>query len=125
MIKIDTALATTLHTLLIDYSGGSDGVRDFNLLDSALSSSFQTFMGQELYPSLLEKGARLGFNLISNHAFFDGNKRIGILIMLTFLEVNGVTIECTDEELINLGLSLAQNEIGYELLVFWLKDHSK
>ena len=96
-------MATTLHTLLIDYSGGSDGVRDFNLLDSALSSSFQTFMGQELYPSLLEKGARLGFNLISNHAFFDGNKRIGILIMLTFLEVNGITIECTDEELINLG----------------------
>lgn len=125
MIKIDTALATTLHTLLIDYSGGSDGVRDFNLLDSALSSSFQTFMGQELYPSLLEKGARLGFNLISNHAFFDGNKRIGILIMLTFLEVNGVTIECTDEELINLGLSLAQNETSYETLINWLKAHSK
>jgi death-on-curing protein len=125
MIKIDTALATTLHTLLIDYSGGSDGVRDFNLLDSALSSSFQTFMGQELYPSLLEKGARLGFNLISNHAFFDGNKRIGILIMLTFLEVNGVTIECTDEELINLGLSLAKNETSYETLINWLKDHSK
>ena len=125
MIKIDTALATTLHTLLIDYSGGSDGVRDFNLLDSALSSSFQTFMGQELYPSLLEKGARLGFNLISNHAFFDGNKRIGILIMLTFLEVNGVTIECTDEELINLGLSLAKNETSYEKLINWLKAHSK
>jgi death-on-curing protein len=82
-------------------------------------------MGQELYPSLLEKGARLGFNLISNHAFFDGNKRIGILIMLTFLEVNGVTIECTDEELINLGLSLAKNETSYETLINWLKAHSK
>ena len=65
-------------------------MRDFGLLESALESAYATFDGQELYPSKEEKGARLGYALISNHAFVDGNKRIGMYVMLTFLEVNGI-----------------------------------
>lgn len=66
-----------LHSALISESGGSDGIRDDGLLDSALNTPFQTFAGQDLYPTVLEKAARLGFGLIRNHPFIDGNKRIG------------------------------------------------
>ena len=81
-----------LHSALIRQSGGSDGIRDEGLLDSAVSTPFQTFANQELYPSLLEKAARLGFGLICNHPFIDGNKRIGTHAMLVFLDINQITL---------------------------------
>ncbi|MBQ9782348.1 MAG: type II toxin-antitoxin system death-on-curing family toxin, partial [Clostridia bacterium] len=87
MIVFDIETIENLHKIVVEYSGGSAGVREYGLLDSAINSIYQTFMGQELYPTIIEKGARLGYNLISNHAFVDGNKRIGILTMLTFLKV--------------------------------------
>ena len=71
-----------LHSVLIAESGGSDGVRDEGLLDSAVNTPFQTFSGQDLYPTVLEKAVRLGFGLIRNHPFIDGNKRIGTHAML-------------------------------------------
>ena len=76
MIKIDFNSALKLHKLLTDFTGGSNEIRDYSLLDSALNTAFQTFEGKELYPSLEEKGARLGFNLVQNHAFVDGNESI-------------------------------------------------
>ncbi len=117
MIKIDSALALSLHKLVAECSGGSAGVRDCDLLDSALNSAFQTFGGEDLYPSIIQKGARLGYSLVSNHAFVDGNKRIGLLIMLTFLQVNGVEVRFTDADLIEIGLSLADGSLGYEDLL--------
>ena len=72
-------VALKLHNLLTDFTGGSNEIRDYSLLDSALNTAFQTFEGKELYPSLEEKGARLGFNLVSNHTFVDINKKIGLL----------------------------------------------
>lgn len=68
-----------LHSQLIEEYGGSDGVRDYNLLDSALENPFQSFGGEELYPTLQAKAARLGYGLIKNHCMIDGNKYIGIL----------------------------------------------
>ena len=95
-----------LHSALIAESGGSDGIRDEGLLDSAVNTPFQTFSGQDLYPTVLEKAVRLGFGLIRNHPFIDGNKRIGTHAMLVFLDLNNMTLSYKDEELISTILSV-------------------
>ena len=123
MIKFSKEKVLLLHKLIAEETGGSIGVRDEGLLESALESAFSGFSGQEFYPTKEEKGARLGYTLISNHAFVDGNKRIGVYIMLTFLEVNGIRLECTDEELVHVGLSVADGSMGYEELLAWVRDH--
>ena len=125
MIKIDFNNTLKIHKLLTDFTGGSNEIRDYSLLDSALNTAFQTFEGKELYPLLEEKGARLGFNLVQNHAFVDGNKRIGLLVMLTFLEINGINLKFTDDELVKIGLSLASGQLTYENLIDWIKTHEK
>ena len=103
--------------------GGSIGVRDEGLLESALEAAFSTFGGQELYPTKEEKVARIGFNLISNHAFVDGNKRIGMHVMLTFLLVNGIRLNCTNEDVVEAGLGVASGAMGYEELLQWIRIH--
>ena len=123
MIRFSEEKVKLLYQLMVEATGGTFGIRDENLLNSALKGIFQTFDGKDLYPSKEEKGAMLGYSLISNHAFVDGNKRIGVYVMLTFLEVNGIRIDCSDEELITLGLGLAAGEIGYEGLLDWILDH--
>ena len=123
MIKINKEKAIYLHSLLSEATGGDPGLRDAALLESALASAFQTFGGAELYPTVIEKGARLGFSLVSNHAFVDGNKRIGILVMLTFLELNGVRISPTSDDLARVGLALAGGEMDYDELVEWIADN--
>ena len=112
-----------LHTALIAQTGGIDGVRDEGLLDSAINAPFQTFAEQDLYPTVLEKAARLGFGLISNHPFLDGNKRIGAHAMLTFMGVNQINLCCTAEELISLILQVASGRLDYDGMLEWLKSH--
>ena len=112
-----------LHTALIEQTGGSDGVRDEGLLESALHAPFQTFAEQELYPSLLEKAARLGFGLICNHPFVDGNKRIGTHAMLVFLDINQIGMCYEDEDLIATILSVASGTLDYNDLLNWLQNH--
>ncbi len=123
MIRFSKEKILLLHQLLAEATGGSVGVRDEALLDSALENAFAGFGGKEFYPSKEEKGARLGYTLISNHAFVDGNKRIGIYVMLSFLEMNGIRISCTDEEIVSLGLSVADGSMQYEQLLQWVLDH--
>ena len=113
-----------MHSLLIQETGGSDGIRDEGLLDSALNLPFQSFDGEDIYKTIQAKAARLGFSLINNHPFADGNKRIGILAMLVFLEMNGIEIICTDEELVELGLGIADSSVSYKDLLNWIIDHS-
>ena len=103
---------------------GSVGVRDTALLESALESCFATFDGVDLYPTKEEKGARLGYALISNHAFVDGNKRIGVYLMLTFLEMNGIRIQAANEEIVKIGLSVADGSMQYDDLLAWVRKHS-
>ena len=79
-----------LHTQLIRQSGGTDGVRDEGMLDSAISQPLQTFDNMALYPGIVDKAVRLGYGLITNHPFVDGNKRIGTHAMLVTLDINGV-----------------------------------
>ena len=123
MIKFSKEKVLLLHKLLAEATGGSVGVRDEGLLDSALEGAFAGFGDQEFYPTKEEKGARLGYTLISNHAFVDGNKRIGMYIMMAFLEMNGIRIQCSDEELVHTGLSVADGSMGYEELLQWVMDH--
>lgn len=123
MIKLSREQVEYLYRLIAKETGGAVGIRDEILLDSALASISQTFDGKELYPTIEEKGARLGFNLISNHAFIDGNKRIGMLVMLTFLEVNGLRIECTDEDIIEVALGVASGKTIYKGLLDWVRKY--
>jgi death-on-curing protein len=124
MIKLTKEQVVSIHSSLIKASGGTDGVRDDGLLESALESPFQTFDGHDLYPSIIQKAARIGYSLVSNHPFIDGDKRIGIHIMLVFLAINGIDISCTQEDLIKIGLSLADDTMTFEELSVWLSSHN-
>ena len=123
MIRFSEEKVLLLHQLIIAETGGSLELRDIWLLDSALNGCFQTFDGQELYPTKEEKGARLGYSLISNHAFVDGNKRIGMYVMLTFLEVNGIHLDCSNNDVTEAGLGVASGKMGYEDLLAWVRNH--
>lgn len=123
MIKFSKEKVLLLHKLLAEETGGSIGIQDEALLESALENAFSGFGGQEFYPTKEEKGARIGYTLISNHAFVDGNKRIGMYVMLTFLEVNGIRIDCTNEDVVEVGLAVAAGTMGYEGLLEWIKAH--
>lgn len=123
MIRFSKDKVLLLHKLIAEETGGDIGVRDEALLESALQNAFAGFGDEEFYPTKEEKGARLGFSLISNHAFVDGNKRIGMYVMLTFLEVNGVRMECSNEEVARVGLAVAEGSMGYEELLDWVRTH--
>ena len=123
MIKFSKEKVLLLHQLIAAETGGSVGVRDEGLLESAIESAFAGFGDKEFYPSKEEKAAKIGFSLVSNHAFVYGNKRIGMYIMITFLEVNGIYLDCTNEEVVEIGLGLADGSIGYEEILEWIKNH--
>ena len=112
-----------LHSMLIAQSGGMDGLRDEGLLESAINTPLQTFGGQELYPTVLEKAARLGFGLIHNHPFLDGNKRIGTHAMLVFLDINNIALSYADDDLIAAILRVASGDMDESELLEWLKSH--
>lgn len=112
-----------LHSQLIQQTGGSDGVRDYNLLESALETPFQSFGGEELYPTIQSKAARLGYGLIKNHCMIDGNKRIGTHAMLVFLALNGIELSYTQKELYETILDIAAGKLEYEDLLEWILSH--
>ncbi len=123
MIKLTKEQILMLHSELIKTTGGSDGIRDIGLLESALETPFQSYGGEELYPSIWAKAARLCYGLVKNHALVDGNKRIGVHAMLVFLSVNGYELEYTQKELSNLILDVAADKKQYKDLLQWLLKH--
>jgi death-on-curing protein len=123
MIKFSKEKVLLLHKLLTEETGGDPNLRDIALLDSALESAFQTFDGNELYPSKEEKGARIGYALISNHAFVDGNKRIGMYVLMTFLETNGIKINPTIDDVARVGLAVASGQMKYDDLLLWIHEN--
>lgn len=123
MIQLTKQQVILLHKEIIAESGGSPEIRDEGLLDSALNTPFQTFSGTELYPTILEKATRLGYSLIKNHAFVDGNKRIGAHTMLVFLVLNNIEVEYEDNDFTQLILGVAAGEISAEQLLAWLQAH--
>ena len=108
MIILSKEQVIKLHQKLLDKTGGLDGVRDEGLLESALASAFHTFDGAELYPSTVAKISRIAFSLISNHPFVDGNKRIGTYVMLVLLEINNISCDFSDDDVIRIGLEIAK-----------------
>ena len=123
MIKFSKEKILLLHQVMAEATGGDVGVRDDALLESAIENIYATFDGIELYPSKEEKAARLGYSLISNHAFVDGNKRIGMYIMISFLEHNGIKIEPNNDHVVNLGLSVASGNANYDDILNWINEH--
>ena len=123
MIRLTKKQVLMLHTQLIESTGGCDGIRDDGLLDSALEIPFQSFGGEELYPSIQAKAARLCYGLVKNHAMLDGNKRIGAHTMLVFLAVNGYELEYTQKELSDLILDVADSKKEYEDILAWILEH--
>lgn len=125
MIRLTEQQVLAVHSRMIEMTGGSDGVRDRSLLDSALNAPFQTFDGKEIYPALLSKAAVMCRSIISNHPFVDGNKRIGIHVMLIFLELNGIELQYSQNELIELGLGVASGQLSSDDILKWLIEHAK
>lgn len=123
MIKFSKEKVLLLHQLIIQETGGDINVRDLNLLDSALESAFSTFDGKDLYPTKEEKATKIGYGLIANHAFMDGNKRIGMYVMLTFLEVNGITLSLSDQDIYEAGIAVASGTMDYNGLLQWVIEH--
>ena len=123
MTKFSREKVLLLHQLIAQETGGEVGLRDQALLDAALAAAFAGVADREFYPSKEETAAKLGFDLISNHAFLDGNKRIGMYVMLTFLEANGIGIEADNEEVASVGLAVASGAMKYEALLDWVRKH--
>ena len=121
MIKLTKDNILTLYKIMVDNTGGTIGIRDTSLLESALNAPFQTFGDEELYPSINEKASRLCYGLIKNHPFIDGNKRIGVYAMLVFLELNNLNLNFSDEEIINIALKTADSTYSYEDILGILK----
>ena len=123
MILLTIPEVQMLHAKLIQKTGGMDGLLDKGLLESAVYSADISFGDVEKNPSTEEKAARLAYALICNHAFLDGNKRIGILVMLTTLKLNQITLSYTQKELIELGFAVASGISGYEDILKWIQNH--
>ncbi len=123
MIYLSKKQIILLQERLIEVFGGSSGIRDDNLLDLSINSIHQTFDGVDLYPSIIHKAVHLGFSLVSNHAFIDGNKRIGTHAMLLMLELNGYELEYKDSELIDIIMDIASSNKKEENLFQWVKSH--
>lgn len=123
MILLTVEEIINLHNKMIKTTGGSYDVRDIGLLESAVHGVLANYFDKEIYPTLEEKSARLAFALIKNHAFVDGNKWIGILVMLMTLRLNKIEIKFSQKELINLGLKVADGSFDYEKILNWISVH--
>lgn len=125
MIILSKDQVIALHSEMIQETGGTDGIRDEGLLDSALAAPFQSFADTGIFPSIQQKAARLGYGLVKNHAFIDGNKRIGAHAMLVFLALNKVELDYTQDELSDVFLKIAAGEISQDDLLRWIVSHQE
>ncbi|MDQ6762274.1 MAG: type II toxin-antitoxin system death-on-curing family toxin [Bacteroidota bacterium] len=123
MILIEDIL--DIHKQSIQKYGGSHGVRDLSLLESAIARPFQTFGGEDLYTSIFEKAAALGESLIANHPFIDGNKRTGAVAMIALLEDEDLIFSASQADLYNFVISIATGEIKFDRIVEWLKANTQ
>ncbi len=114
-----------MHARLIQRTGGSVGVRDMGLLQSALARPRATFEGQDLYPGLWNKAAALMESLIKNHPFVDGNKRSALTGVGLFLELNGYALTAGNEEVLEFTQRAAVGEVDLESMAAWLEAHSQ
>ena len=123
MILLTVDEVAELHEKVVKATGGSQGIRDAGLLESSVLGCYQTFDGDDLYPTLTEKAGRLAYMICKNHPFVDGNKRAAVISMLVILRMNDVILSYTQRELIALGLGIASSGIEYEDIVLWINEH--
>ncbi len=123
MITLTKEQIIMLHEAIYERYGGSCGVLNEGMLDSALQAPFQTFGGEELFPDTKDKILRLAYGLIKNHSFRDGNKRIGALVLLVLLELNGWHVNATNEEFADIIMGIAASEKDDEDLKQWVESH--
>ena len=119
----DLSQILELYDEVIRVSGGAYGLRDLGYLESALHQPQQTFEGKDLYPTIYEKAATLGYALIMNHPFVDGNKRIGLVAIEFFLELNGQTLNSTEDDIVETILEVAKGEMTRVELAEWINTH--
>ena len=123
MIWITAEDVIAIHRRIIERSGGMAGLRDRPGLEAAVAAPLQSFDGRDLYPTVVEKVARLGFGLASNHAFLDGNKRIGAMMVQLLLSWNGYALSLEQGELADMFIGIAAGEKTEEDLLNWIQDH--
>jgi len=123
MISVKQALS--IHKIVIEKFGGSQGIRDINGLQSALARPFQTFRDEELYSSIEEKAAAIGESIIMNHLFVDGNKRTGYLLMEAILRYGNKNISVNNDLLYQFVISISTGEIKFNKIVEWLKNNTR
>jgi death-on-curing protein len=121
MINID--LVKFFHNILIDQFGGSKGLRDHKALEAALSRPFTTFDGKDLYPSIIEKSAALVESLVKNHAFIDGNKRIGYVMMRFYLLENGFEITASQKEKYSFIIDISKGKLSFIQIKDWIEKN--
>jgi death-on-curing protein len=114
-----------IHARLIEETGGTHGVRDLNMLLSALGRSQLTFDDEDLIPDLFRKAAALLEALIRNHPFVDGNKRTGVVAAGLFLRQNGYRLMVKNEELVSIGMGVAQSNYTLDELASWMEANTK
>ena len=114
-----------IHSRLIAETGGTVGLRDIGLLESAMARPFATFDGKDLYPGLFDKAAAMLDSLVNNHPFLDGNKRVGITSAALFLRMNRTILKCTQDELVNITMQVATNHPPVDEITAWFKDHCR
>ncbi|HEX9060182.1 MAG TPA: type II toxin-antitoxin system death-on-curing family toxin [Clostridia bacterium] len=113
------------HEKIVGETGGSSGIRDRGLIESALNRVFMTYDGKDLYPNINEKIAVIAHSLISNHGFVDGNKRIGVAVMLILLKMNNIKVSYSQKELIDVGLRTAEGLMKETDILNWIDEHIK
>jgi death-on-curing protein len=123
MMTLTVPEVVEIHTKLIAATGGSSGLRDVGLLESAVLGCYQSFGDIDLYPGIVEKAARMAYAIGKNHPFVDGNKRVAVTTMLVMLRINGIIPVFTQQELIDLGLGIADGSVEYDEIVAWIDSH--
>lgn len=123
MKSIDIENILMFHKKIVSKTGGSDGVSDLGLIESALNRGLMTFDGRELYEDTEMKIAVIADGLIRNHGFIDGNKRIGVAVMILLLKLNNIVIRYSQQELIDLGLSVAEGKLNENDILKWIERH--
>lgn len=112
-----------IHSLIIDATGGSTGLRDLGRLEAAIATQTQNVFGEELYPSIIDKAAAIIRGIIADHAFVDGNKRTAMLVGLTLVELNKIQIVFEDGEIEDFAVLIATDKIDVPQVSNWLKSH--
>ena len=125
MIKLDIGNALYLHNIMCKATRGTSKIRDIGALESALYHAYASFEGKDLYPTIEEKSARQAYGIIRNHPFLDGNKRTGLFVMLVFLELNGIKLNFSQSELVELGMKIAEGRVDSQYIKKWITKHKE